>query len=158
MITLKSPFGTLFLSNKYSIAKIRNNGTSIGITPVIAIGTTDLHSSAQLDLSHTTDRSVAIVRETIHEEIDIASSPFLTLLPHLHGKTLSQVTDAARIAFTTALREKNVPVYEYEIDTSSAWDVGYGMQTKMLEVAYLARLFGVNAFDQPNVEDYKKIM
>lgn len=30
------------------------------------------------------------------------------------------------------------------------------MQTKMLEVAVLAELFGINGFDQPNVEDYKR--
>ena len=33
--------------------------------------------------------------------------------------------------------------------------MGYIMQLHMMETMYLAALFGVNAFDQPNVEEYK---
>jgi hypothetical protein len=36
-------------------------------------------------------------------------------------------------------------------------DIGIFMQTKMVETMLLAKLFDVNAFDQPAVEEYKKI-
>jgi glucose-6-phosphate isomerase len=44
-----------------SVGKIQKDGQSIGITPTTSIGTTDLHSVAQLDLAHTRDRSMAVV-------------------------------------------------------------------------------------------------
>ena len=34
--------------------------------------------------------------------------------------------------------------------------LGQYLQLKMIETMYLARLMGVNAFDQPKVEDYKR--
>lgn len=65
-----------------SIGKTRKND-SVGITPVIAIGTIDLHSVAQLSLAHPNDRSVAIISEKYQDEIIIKNSPFLEILPHL---------------------------------------------------------------------------
>ena len=140
-----------------SIGKVREND-SVGITPVNAIGTIDLHSVAQLSIAHPNDRSVAIVSERYQDEVIVLDSPFLSILPHLHGKTFGQIMSAARNGFSEALKDQRVPVYEYTINTDDEYDIGYWMQTKMLEVALLAELFGINGFDQPNVEDYKKGM
>ena len=140
-----------------SIGKVRADD-SVGITPVCAIGTIDLHSVAQLSIAHPNDRSVAIVSERYQDEVIVADSPFLSILPHLRGKTFGQIMSAARNGFVEALQHQQVPVYEYTINTDDEYDIGYWIQTKMLEVAILAELFGINGFDQPNVEDYKKGM
>lgn len=141
-----------------SIGKIRADGTSVGITPITAIGTTDLHSSAQLVLAHPSDRSVVVVWEVGNDDLSIASSPLISLLPHLEWKSLKQIMSAAERSFIGALQKKDAAIYTSQIDTSSAESVGYWLQSKMIEVALLAELFSVDAFDQPNVEDYKKIM
>lgn len=140
-----------------SIGKVREKD-SVGITPVNAIGTIDLHSVAQLSIAHPDDRSVAIISEKYQDEVIIADSPFLSLLPHLHWKSFSQIMNAAMHGFSDALKSQWVPVYEYVLNTDDEYDIGYWMQTKMLEVAVLAELFGINGFDQPNVEDYKRWM
>ncbi len=49
-------------------------------------------------------------------------------------------------------------MYETILRDNNAYDIGYWLQSKMLEVALLGELLSVNPFDQPNVEDYKKEM
>lgn len=142
-----------------SIGKIVSDGSTTGITPSVAIGTIDLHSIAQLDLSHVSDRSIALVREISNTSIlRVPDTVITSLLPHLQGKWFSQIMDAAFEGFRDALHQKSVPTYTYELDGSNAFAIGYWLQTKMLEVALLGVFLWVNAFDQPNVEDYKKLM
>ncbi len=137
-----------------SIGKVREND-SVGITPVIAIGTIDLHSVAQLSPAHPNDRSIAIVYEETHDAIELETSPFLSILSHLEGKKFDEIMDAARLGFTDAIRTKNMPLYSYSIDTKNPETLGYWMQLKMIEIALMAEFFGINAFNQPNVEEYK---
>lgn len=47
------------------------------------------------------------------------------------------------------------PFFEIEFDEINTYEMGGYMQCKMLEIMYLAKLLGVNAFDQPQVELYK---
>lgn len=140
-----------------SIGKIRES-ESVGITPVIAIGTIDLHSVAQLSLARPEDRTVAIISEKNQDEIVIKPSAFLEILPHLEGKTFSGVMNAAKNWFVAALKTKDISVFEYEIDTKHLESIAYWMQTKMLEIAIMGEMFEIDAFDQPNVEEYKSGM
>lgn len=55
----------------------------------------------------------------------------------------------------SAYRAKGIPFAEWELREDSAYDLGYFLQVKMGEVAFLGAFFRVNPFDQPNVEDYK---
>lgn len=63
--------------------------------------------------------------------------------------------DAIYSGTTEAYRSKGIAFSEWELQEGDAYDLGYFFQTKMCEVAYLGMLFGVDPFDQPNVEDYK---
>lgn len=67
-----------------SIGKEKTDGTSVGITPTVSIGTIDLHSVAQLEIAHSEDRSIAIIetRQSSAEHI-IGESPFLDILPDI---------------------------------------------------------------------------
>lgn len=66
--------------------------------------------------------------------------------------------NAAKNGFVSALKTKNLPIFEYEIDTKNLESIAYWMQTKMLEIAILGEIFEIDAFDQPNVEEYKSGM
>lgn len=70
-----------------SIGKEKADGTSVGITPTVAIGTIDLHSVAQLEIAHSDDRSIAIVEETGTDEHIVRESPFMNILPDIRGKS-----------------------------------------------------------------------
>lgn len=128
---------------------------SIGITPTTSIGTTDLHSVAQLNLAHSEDRVLAQVRIDDSTDIPLEGvSPFSKYFSEYPDPSFRKVMDAALIGNREAWLSKGGPYFEYDLDGSSQ-DLGYFLQAKMLEVMLLGRLFGINPFDQPNVEDYK---
>jgi glucose-6-phosphate isomerase len=49
-----------------------------------------------------------------------------------------------------------LPFSTFELDSISPIELGRIMQFKMMEIMFTAKLLGVNAFDQPNVEEYKE--
>jgi glucose-6-phosphate isomerase len=138
-----------------SIGKIGKNGKSVGITPTTSIGTTDLHSVAQLDLAHTGDRTLALVSLTWVSRLEVPEAPFPDLVEHIRGKSFSDIMEWARHGLIEALKTKDVSYFTYTLKSDDAYDLGYFLETKMLEVILLGHLFDVNPFDQPNVEDYK---
>jgi glucose-6-phosphate isomerase len=131
---------------------------SVGITPSTALGTIDLHSIAQLDLAHTKDRMIHIVSLVSDDDFEVGNSPFTSILWDIVWKKATEILSAAISGFEQALREKWVPVSKSALKNKSCYDIGYWMQSKMLEVALLGELFEIDPFDQPNVEDYKKHM
>ena len=52
-------------------------------------------------------------------------------------------------------RKNKLPFTELVLENISEQSLGEYMQFKMIETMLVAKLFGVNAFDQPNVEQYK---
>ncbi|MEK7583246.1 MAG: glucose-6-phosphate isomerase, partial [Patescibacteria group bacterium] len=50
----------------------------------------------------------------------------------------------------------NLPFRHIELSELNAFELGKFMQTQMNEVIALAKLMGVDAFNQPAVEEYKK--
>lgn len=79
----------------------------------------------------------------------------LSPLPYLDGKSLSDVQDAIASGTIAAYTEHAIPHSISEISTT-AEDIGAYMAYSMIETLYLADLFGVPAFNQPNVELYKE--
>lgn len=108
---------------------------SKGITPISSIGTNDLHSMLQLYLDGPDDKYTQFV---------YAPSSFPNEVPGV----LNGVKES--------YKNKNRPYTEAVLDDLSEKSLGYYMQFKMMEVMFLAQLLGVNAFDQPAVELYKK--
>lgn len=130
---------------------------NIGITPTVSIGSTDLHSMAQLYLGGPFDKVTTFV--TVTENRDNVKLPdsrdFEYLVPNLQKRSLKQIMDAiydgAKIAYTKAKR----PYMEIVLPDKSEFTAGQLLQFKMMEMMYLAYLLNVNPFDQPNVESYK---
>lgn len=127
-----------------------------GLTPTTSIGSTDLHSVGQLYLGGPHDKSFVFVRTRPASELPIPDSESLdAVVPHIAGRPLSALMDAIFEGTAEAYRNKGIPFVEWTLKEGSAFDLGYFLQTKMCEVAFAGALFGVNPFDQPNVEDYK---
>jgi glucose-6-phosphate isomerase len=53
-------------------------------------------------------------------------------------------------------KKNNLPFLEVRLEPLSAYELGQFMQYQMMTIMYLAQLMDVNAFDQPDVENYKK--
>ncbi len=102
------------------------------------------------------DKSFTFVRAVPVEELCVPDDTTLdAVVPHIAGKPLQAIMDAIYQGTAEAYRTKGIPFVEWELQEGSAHDLGYFLQVKMCEVAYLGMMFGVDPFDQPNVEDYK---
>jgi len=106
-----------------------------GILPVNSIGTVDLHSMAQLYLSGPQDKYTEFVYS---QELN-------------KNKNLKAILEGVKVAYT----KRNIPFTEFILDDLSPKSIAQYMQTKMIEIMCLGNLLDVNAFDQPNVEEYK---
>ncbi len=109
-----------------------------GFTPTVAIGSTDMHSMTQLHLGGPQDKFFNFVS-----------------VKNDHSGA-AQVQTAILESVKQAYKNAGLFVTETVLPSISEKALGRFMQTKMFEIIFLAQLLSVNAFDQPNVEDYKK--
>ena len=130
-----------------------------GIFPASVIFSTDLHSMGQ----YVQDGS-RILFETV---IDIKKPRVDLTIPHgedfdglgfLAGQTLSHVNRKAMQGTILAHNDGGVPVVVLEIESLSAFDLGYLIYFLEKACAISGYLLGVNPFNQPGVESYKKNM
>jgi glucose-6-phosphate isomerase len=129
----------------------------IGPTPTVSIGSTDLHSMVQLYLGGPDDRFTNFVSTHFNNVIKVPSYPeYNALVPNLQKKELNHVMHAILYGTKAAYRKHKRPFTETRFDGKNAGAIGAYLQLKMTETILLARLFNVNAFDEPEVESYKK--
>ncbi len=124
----------------------------VGITPTTATGTTDLHSLAQLYLGGPKDKLTSFLWVEDDEDGEVISGG-LGLVDGLSGKTPKELKYAIYEGTKRAFTKANRPYVEYSLKNNA--EIGGYMQSRMMEVMYLAHLYGINAFNQPAVEIYK---
>lgn len=134
------------------------NTVHAGITPIVSIGSTDLHSMAQLYLGGPQDKFTMLIRGG--EDAGVHMPPEGVLFPlakEISGKSAGEIMDAILTGVKGAYQQHGLPFVEIRLSDISPYTLGLYMEWRMATVVYLAQLMNVNAFDQPNVEDYKKI-
>jgi len=140
-----------------SIGKERRDSTLIGITPTIAIGSTDLHSMGQLIFGGRNDHFTTFVCAKNAWEISqpiVEDSIFF--LPIFKNKKTNQIPQAIYEGIKKTYEEQTLPFISIELEGINERELGVFMAIQMASVMYLAQLFDINAFDQPAVEVYKK--
>jgi len=143
------------LGKRYSLKK---KEIRVGMTPTVSIGSTDLHSVAQLYLGGPFDKLMTLVGiEKSSERITVPNLPdYNQLVEDINGRSLDEIMSAILQGVKIAFSKEKKPFIDITLPDKSERSIGEFMQFKMLEVMYLASLLDVNPFDQPNVEDYKK--
>lgn len=142
-----------------SLGKKRlSDNKPIDLTPTISIGTTDLHSMLQLylDGNHNKFTTFISIDKESHE-IQV-SDDFNEINPALNKKTLTIVKEIIFKAINQSYKNHNLPFVNIFLPQKNSYFLGQLMMFKMCEIIFLADLFEVNPFDQPAVEDYKKIV
>jgi glucose-6-phosphate isomerase len=130
-----------------------------GITPMVSIGSTDLHSMVQLYFGGPRDKFTSFVFSPSTESPKVSADGLVaSLVPGIRGKSADDILQAIYEAVKISYRQHKLPFIEVALSEISAFTLGQYLQFRMLEMMYLAELFDVNAFDQPNVEDYKSEM
>ena len=130
---------------------------NLGITPTVSIGSTDLHSVAQLYLGGPKDKfTVFVSTRKDKNKINIPTmKEYSKLVDHIQGKSLKNIMDAIIGGTKRAYAKARLPFVDVILPDKCEQSIGQFLQFKMMEMMYLGVLLGVNPFDQPNVELYK---
>lgn len=126
--------------------------------PTVSIGSIDLHSVVQIYLAglptvFTTFVSVGSYQRDLSILSEQATE---SLVPDIRGKKISVIMESLYKGTLAAYRVNSRPYVSIVLPEKSPYYIGQFLQARMLEIVYLAYLLGVDPFDQPEVELYKK--
>lgn len=125
-----------------------------GSTPIRAAGTLDQHSQMQLYLDGPRDKFFTLFGLSQHESGDPAIRQAHEL-DYISGKTLGDVLNASWQGTKQTLIKNAIPTRNITIDALDEATLGALSAHFMLETMFSAELLGINAFDQPAVEEGK---
>lgn len=131
-----------------------------GIYPSSANFTTDLHSLGQYIQEGRRNLMETVIRvENPEHDVTIPDDKEnLDQLNFLSGKTMNYVNDRAYEGVVLAHTDGGVPVMTADIENQSAHTLGYLIYWFELAVGISGYLNGINPFNQPGVESYKRNM
>lgn len=129
-----------------------------GVTPTVTVGTTDFHAIGQLYFDGPRDKLINFVfLKDLGLDFQIPKDKNLaSLFQASQGRKLWQVNFAIFQGVKRAYLKKKLPFTETIIPELSEKYLGFLLETRMIEAIILGKLMGVNAFDQPGVDLYKK--
>ena len=128
-----------------------------GTTPVRAMGAIDQHSQLQLYLAGPADKmftllTLAVAGEGGRMPPDLIDDRDLA---YLAGRSMGDLLDAEQRATQTSLIRNGRPTRRFELERLDERTLGALLMHFMLETIIAADLLGVDAFDQPAVEEGK---
>ena len=131
-----------------------------GMFPTGAIFTTDLHSIGQMiqDGERNIIETIIKISKPMYEINVPGMEGNLDKLDFLKGMKISEINNKALIATALAHYEGGVPTSIIEIDELNEFNYGYMVYFFMYACGLSAYAIGVNPFNQPGVESYKKNM
>lgn len=131
-----------------------------GRTPVVAVGTTDMHAQTQQHQDGPRDKVVQFVRVGAWQPDPVIPDAFPAVpgLAKFASLRMSQALDAALAANAEALSRDGRFSAVFTLPGLDAFHLGELLYLLALSVAYEGELADVDAFDQPGVEAYKRIM
>jgi glucose-6-phosphate isomerase len=126
------------------------------LLPIVSTAV-DLHSMAQLFLSGYEGMYTHFLYAEDPKPYRLLSSHWLLEhVPFLRGKRVGEVSQAIVTGVMRAYDGEKLPYRKTELESVSAYEVGLLMSSLMCEVMCIAHVLGVDAFNQPEVELYKK--
>lgn len=131
-----------------------------GIFPTVASFSTDLHSLGQF---------IQQGKRSLMETFLIVENSFSNIeveemegdddkLNYLAGKSFHDINTKARLGTTEAHQDGNVPIINLTMDALNEQNLGELIYFFELATGVFVYSLGVNPFNQPGVEDYKKAM
>lgn len=131
-----------------------------GRTPLVAVGTTDMHSQTQQHQEGTLDKVVQFIRVAKWENDLVIPNAFPNAkkLADISGVTMSEALEVARQSNADALSSNKRFNACFTLPELNEYHLGELMYLLAMSVAYEGELANVDAFNQPGVEAYKRIM
>jgi glucose-6-phosphate isomerase len=128
-----------------------------GTTPIAALGPVDQHSQLQLFIAGPRDKLFTIVTVK-NAGVGPRIAPDLAKLAGeagFGGRTIGDLVASQGRATADTLAKNGAPVRTFHLDTLDEKTLGELLMHFMLETIIAAHLLGVDAFDQPAVEEGK---
>ena len=131
-----------------------------GRTPLVAVGTTDMHSQTQQHQEGTLDKVVQFIKvEKWANDLTIPNVfPEAKKLADISGVTMGEALEVARQSNADALKSNKRFNACFTLPEVNEYHLGELMYLLAMSVAYEGELLNVDAFNQPGVEAYKRIM
>ena len=131
-----------------------------GRTPLVAVGTTDMHSQTQQHQEGKLNKVVQFVKiEKWANDLVIPNTfPEAKKLADISGVTMSEALEVARQSNADALASNKRYNACFALPELNAYHLGELLYMLAMSVAYEGELADVDAFNQPGVESYKRIM
>ena len=131
-----------------------------GRTPLVAVGTTDMHSQTQQHQEGTLDKVVQFIKvdKWANDLVIPNAFPEAKKLADISGVTMSEALEVARQSNADALKSNNRFNACFTLPELNEYHLGEIMYLLAMSVAYEGELLNVDAFNQPGVEAYKRIM
>lgn len=128
-----------------------------GTTPIAALGPVDQHSQLQLFIAGPRDKLFTVITTGVAGKGPQIASDLAQLAgePDFGGKTIGDLVAAQGRATAETLAKNGCPVRTFHIESIDERSLGELLMHFMLETIIAARLLGVDAFDQPAVEEGK---
>ncbi|WP_297569286.1 glucose-6-phosphate isomerase [uncultured Anaerovibrio sp.] len=142
--------------------QVDRNGKEVfyGRTPIVAVGTTDMHAQTQQHQEGKLNKVVQFIRvENWDTDFVIPNSfPEVKKLADISGVKMSQALEVARQSNADALASNHRFNALFSLPKLDAYHLGELLYMLALSIAYEGELADVDAFNQPGVEAYKRIM
>ncbi|MDR2666622.1 MAG: hypothetical protein LBB34_00685 [Holosporales bacterium] len=152
---LMGDFGKWFVQ---LVAESLGKTEQFGITPLVATGTVDQHSMLQLFLAGPSNKLFTVITQKNNSYSNAISTDInSSMVSALKNHTIHNLMSAHQMA-TVALLRKRAFVRILEFDEINIEAIGFLMMLSFIEVVTIAKLAGINPFDQPAVEDSKKLV
>ncbi|MBR6014031.1 MAG: glucose-6-phosphate isomerase [Selenomonadaceae bacterium] len=131
-----------------------------GRTPLVAVGTTDMHSQTQQHQEGSLDKVVQFIKvEKWANDLVIPNVfPEYQKLADISGVTMSGALEVARQSNADALKSNKRFNACFTLPELNEYHLGELLYLLAMSVAYEGELSNVDAFNQPGVEAYKRIM
>ncbi|MBN8531122.1 MAG: glucose-6-phosphate isomerase [Alphaproteobacteria bacterium] len=128
-----------------------------GTTPTSSLGTVDQHSQLQLYIDGPKDKFVTLFFLDTKGQGAVIPADLMNMegLGYIQGRTLGDVLHAEQWATAQSLQNHGVPVRIFHLPAMKEAVLGELLMHFMLETIIAADLLGVDAFDQPAVEEGK---
>ena len=141
-----------------SLGKKRACGSPVGQTPARALGVTDQHSQVQLYQDGPPDKVFTFVRWMKGREKGIVpKAEFAPDMAMLGGRPLRDLFDAEFEGTIGALWAAGRPIVRMEIGARDEEHIGAFLHFWEWVTAIVGECAGIDSFDQPGVEEGKKI-
>ena len=136
-----------------------NNTVNAGSTPLKAIGATDQHSLLQLFNEGPFDKVITFIRVESYENDVSLPAVFRgwNELEYFGGHTLGELMKTEQFATELALTNHGRPNKTIVIPAINAFTLGALMYFFELVTTVMGELLNVNAFNQPGVEEGKRL-